>query len=58
MNKYFKIFHFLFNFCCDIFDNQTPVKYTINHQESRLYGQFDYLAFDDEQGVCDLALYV
>ena len=62
MNKYFqlyfKLFHSLFNFCCDRFDNQPPVSYTVNHQESRLAQQLDYLTLDEEQGICDVALYV
>ena len=58
MNKYFKLFHSLFNFCWDIFDNQPPVSYRVNHQQSQVIQQLDYFTFDDNQGICDATLYL
>ncbi len=58
MNKYLKIFHYLFNFCCDTFDNRTPVSYTVKHQSRRLDQQLYYLNMDDSQSICDISLYL
>ena len=58
MNKYLKFFHYLLNLCCDIFNNQPPVSYTVNHKTSRLTQQLHYLTIDDNQGICDIKLYL
>ncbi|MDJ0574483.1 MAG: hypothetical protein QNJ65_04880 [Xenococcaceae cyanobacterium MO_234.B1] len=58
MNKYLKFFHYLFNLCCNFFDNKPPVSYTVNHETSRLAQQLHYLTTDDNRGICDIALYV
>ena len=58
MNKYLKAFHSFFNFCCDIFERDSLVNYTVNHQQIILAQQLDYLTINDQQAICDLSLYI
>ena len=48
----------LFNSCCDISDNQSPVVYKVDHKKAMISQQSYYLTRDDNQGVCDIPLYL
>jgi hypothetical protein len=57
MNKYLKVFHSLFNFCCDLL-NSDPVSYTVNHREIIAFQQLDDLIVNGDRAICDVSLYI